>query len=528
MSDENYEIRVKTEVISKSGNAVQRDLLYVFSNQVGNGTKTSDFSLQITDPDDPLFLYDFELTAAQFQKIKKEQKLFCEFAGFPKSIYSLLNQIITSEDYKALIDEHEFELPTLMLQQVTHISLLIHLQLPLIEASDSRLKEFLSKETRFYKTTALQASQKLQEAEKEMEQQRKEYEAKIQKLNDLALQKASEFEAEKARMRKEFEARIEQVKSEQETAKQFLDQGFVSKEQAIVAKYESQIGELRNALQNSINEKHKIDMIAQRQAEKIGLLESHVSELKEKLSNTESDSRTAASQVIEHTKREASLRAEIESLKVKLQSANEIIKERKQREESNENTVEGLRASLEMKEQEIENMKQEIEELSAKASDRDFIANKSKDVIQKVQAKLKAAVTELAKSKTTENQLRVALDASMSREKEAEENVRRMSVTLEQEKHQLKEAMNENARVKEQVRKLEIELSTEKQYAGFLNTQLKRKDDLKAFGCKTAQLGTVLAQEEQTDAVSPPKVAEKPRSIPAAFLAVNDSVPFIE
>lgn len=525
MSDENYEIRVKTEVIGKSGNATQRNLLYVFTSQVGGGTKSADFTLQITDPDDPLFLYDFELSAAQFQKIKKEQKLFCEFTGFPKSIYSLLNQIITSEDYKALIDEHEFELPTLMLQQVTHISLLIHIQLPLIEATDARLKEFLSKETRLYKTTALQANQKLKEAQEEIQKQKNEYDLKMQELHTKMQQQANEFEEEKIRMRHEFEARIQQFKTEQETAKQFLDQGFVSKEQALVARYESQIGELRTALQNSINEKHKIDMIAQRQAEKIGLLESHASELKQKLSNTESDSRTAASQVIEHTKREASLRAEIESLKLKLQSANEMIKERKLREESNESTVEGLRNALEMKEQEIRSMQQQIEELSAKASDRDFIASKSKDVIQKVQLKLKAAVTELSKSKTTENQLRVALDASMNREREADENFRSLTVTLEQEKQHLKEVMSENARVKEQVRKLEIELSTEKQYAGFLNTQLKRKDDLKAFGCKTAQFGAILTQDEQTEtAVSPPKVAEKPRSIPAAFLAVNGSV----
>ena len=78
-SRENYEIKVITDIVAKNGGTSQRNLLYQFGFHFGSDTK-GDFQLQITDPDDPLFLFDFNLLSTNYAPLKKEQKLFCDFS----------------------------------------------------------------------------------------------------------------------------------------------------------------------------------------------------------------------------------------------------------------------------------------------------------------------------------------------------------------------------------------------------------------------------------------------------------------
>ena len=53
--------------------------------------KESKIIIQITNPNEPLFLYSLELSELEYQQLKSEQKLLVEFQKFPEFIQKMLD-----------------------------------------------------------------------------------------------------------------------------------------------------------------------------------------------------------------------------------------------------------------------------------------------------------------------------------------------------------------------------------------------------------------------------------------------------
>jgi chromosome segregation ATPase len=471
MAEEDYAIIAPTEVITKESNPSQRKLLYQFSRTVGTNSSTADFKLQITDPDDPILLYDFQLCASKFQEIKRKQKLISEFHDFPRTFLGLLNEINSNGDsFRAQIDEHEHQQPKLMIQQLTKICLYITLHLTMTRANDTRLIEFLSGQTRFFKAGFIQSNARVRELE-----------ASAREAENRAARQLHEFSEEKAKLRRDCETRIREIQTEQEVAKHSLDQGFVTKEQTLIAKFESQIEILRSSLAVATEEKHRIDKVMQRQSERIALLEAQSAELKGSLQKCEMENRRLLTELSEGSKSIALVGSENEALKLQLAAFKKLVEDRELNEGRREKGVEKLKQALETRERELEEMRAEMNLLSQKAQERDWIAEKSKNVILKERQKLQGAISAFQERQQVCERLQRGLEVCQIRTTEAEETCKKLMIDFEQEKSQTQKLRNEVARLKEERDKLESSLAAERQFSQVLQGQLQKRKDLNQF-----------------------------------------------
>jgi chromosome segregation ATPase len=490
MGSEEYSIRAQTEVIGKDQNAVQRSLLFQF-NRVGvSSAASSEFRLQITDPDDPLFLYDFESSSAQFQEMKREQKLFFDFGGFGESLKQLLAEINrNAKKYRAVIDEHQFQKPTLMFQKVTNISLLVTLQLTLAAADDSRLKEYLSREAQLYKSDLAAANAKLHESKQTIQSLKQSYEARIAEMQQAIEESRNTHDREQSKLRSSYETRINELQSQQEMTKQSLGEGFVTKEQSLVAKYESQVSNLKAAVSRLQQENQRLEGTMQLQAEQIKQNKRQYSEHRDRHRSLEEEKRSLNDQLVEMCKRVAVLETESEAAKAQSQALNKILDERKLVEGRDGSRCDALQKDLHRKEQEIEKMRSEMEVLVEKANDRDWIAEKSRDFIMKQGAKLSSAVAAYHESQEYCARLSDALQEAQIRMNDAEERLKKVTVSLEQEKHGTQKMRAETAKLKDDIAKLDTELAAEKQFSQCLRTQFEKNRELKKCHAQATRYG---------------------------------------
>jgi spindle assembly abnormal protein 6 len=157
-----------------------RDLNFKMQSSISNSNKQT-FTLNITDNNDPLFLYLLEITESEFHSIKQEQSLLIEFQQFPNKFYEMLemssifpinnnnnnnsklddmnlNLNFNSANNKTLIGNYVCILhhtnPTdalLIVQEITQFRQLNHLILKVKSANDTILKKYLSDLVKDYK-----------------------------------------------------------------------------------------------------------------------------------------------------------------------------------------------------------------------------------------------------------------------------------------------------------------------------------------------------------------------------------------
>jgi spindle assembly abnormal protein 6 len=160
-----------------------RDLKFTMQSSISNSNKQT-FTLNITDNNDPLFLYLLEITESEFHTIKQEQSLLIEFQQFPNKFYEMLemssifpnnnNNNINNMNNNSKLDDININLnlnlnktiignyvcilhhtnPTdalLIIQEITQFRQLNHLILKVKSANDTILKKYLSDLVKDYK-----------------------------------------------------------------------------------------------------------------------------------------------------------------------------------------------------------------------------------------------------------------------------------------------------------------------------------------------------------------------------------------
>lgn len=378
-----FEILVNTEIIKTDHSSLTRSLLYQFTRDVSS----KPFKLQITDPEDPLFLFDYDLTSTKYQEIKREQFLACDFLEFPQCFFELLsinNQEPSSR--KAVIDENNK--PILMLQQTTNFRLLVHLQLQLNMASDSKLKEYLSREAKKYKKMYNEAIKSTEEATKLHKLDKEKYESKIKQYEEQIQTEQKKFETEKRQIELNTNQKIQQYEAALIQTKQTLGQGYSTREQNIIDKYEEKIEEMRQNNISLIQEKHNSELISQRHYEKIQNLEQKISELNQKIKNLEENNKSSAERITDQINEISSLRTEIQRYKDKISFMQQTIEEKSTITNSQLMTVEELQNEIASKNDQIEKNQKELERLYKIEEDFGFVKKKSLYVFNNLNKKM--------------------------------------------------------------------------------------------------------------------------------------------
>ena len=378
-----FEILVNTEIITTDHSSLVRSLLYQFTRDVSS----KPFKLQITDPEDPLFLFDYDLTSTKYQDIKREQFLACDFLDFPQCFFELLsinNQEPTTR--KAVIDENNK--PVLMLQQNTNFRLLVHLQLQLNKASDSRLKEYLSREAKKYKKMYNEAIKSTEEANKLRQLDKEKYESKIQQYEEQIQTEQKRFETEKRQIEINTNQKIQQYETALIQTKQSLGQGYSTREQNIIDKYEEKIEEMRQNNISLIQEKHNSELVSQRHYEKIQNLEQKITELMQKIKNLEENNQSSTGKITDQINEISSLRTEVQRYKDKLSFMQQTLEEKSTIANSKSLTVEELQNEIQSKNDQIEKFQKELERLYKIEEDFGFVKKKSLYVFNNLNKKM--------------------------------------------------------------------------------------------------------------------------------------------
>jgi hypothetical protein len=202
MEKQSYDICVATIIVGNDSNSVIRDLVYQYTASVGSGIGACEFELEITDPDNPLLLFDYKLAPYEYTQVRESQRLCFEYCRFPNNLTKLLTACRDHNGYRAVLDYRDENGPCLLLQQTTKFSLLKHLKLPLVPANDERIKAYVCKEAKRFKASYEAALEEIAELQQELRAAKNETRGKY---NDL--------KAEYARMMEEHRAEIENMRS---------------------------------------------------------------------------------------------------------------------------------------------------------------------------------------------------------------------------------------------------------------------------------------------------------------------------
>lgn len=467
---------VPTQIINPDGTIDNHCLLYQFTGEAGAGQRCQDFIMQITDPENPLLLFDYKLSPMEYPQIRDQMHLFCEFSGFPDIVNDLLSQCLDDNNYKSVVNNSDPRKPYFQIQQSTHINLVFHMTLVLKPATDERMKEFLSKETMYYKGLTQKLETNLQKIANERKKIESENNAQYEELLDQFNQAKSEHAAEVKALKEKLNKTIEDFRNQHANELEQLNQKHMEKNSELINKYEQQIKEERNKLETETHGRHDLSVQNATMSEKIASLEARLKDTKTSLeeketeiknlqasnTNLQADNAKLLSQLSESTARN-------EALQQNLHDKNSIV-------QNNDSMVEELKSQLAEKKQEIVNLQQTIAEFSTKAQERDWIADKSKLVIKKNQDKINKLLEHYNdKKKQLEKQIKENQDLQLEKVK-AEQEVLTLSKVIEQEREQSNILNKKIQDLKKELEEMKKKDNDDKQLIAFLEKQVNEKE----------------------------------------------------
>jgi len=471
-----YEIEVTTEIVGVDESSSKRVLLYEFGQTTGSGIKSGIFKLQITDPNDPLFLYDFEVSSSDFSSLKEEQKLYCEFHKFSDAVHDLLRESSELKDFKAVIDQKINRKPILLILQMTRISLLTHIRLVLEPASDARLNQFLSSEVQKYKSLSSKLTDNLSELKIIIEENVQESSEKLEKSDQKLEETKKKHISEKNKITADYEAQIKDILSQHNASIQNLEREKQKAERDIVEKYEIIQQKNQAQYQSVLEEKHRVETLSQRQSDKIVTLESQLKEANEKIQRLDQENKELSSGLIQSSKQGGSLKGELDTVRARVMQLEEQIENNKSTISSSTSKTEELKGEIIKKNEEIEELKKLAVENEQKARDRDWILTKSRQVIAKSEQdfqKLKEHYENRKKEWINKEERLKNLEIETARAIERERALSDSVTKLEQEVSILRK---KNSELEEQCEQFKTQHETDQTVIDHLNNQLNKHE----------------------------------------------------
>ena len=194
---QNFEKREKNNkielniILKQSESKTKIELVKININQYLD--KQSRLLIQITNPNDPLFLFSLEMTEIEYSQFKSDQNLLVDFKKFPDYVLKMLNLCKNDKEdkYSCVLNisggENNINLDSngiLIVEEKTEYRKIELLILKLQKANDIILKKYLSNISKEYKKnyeSLLQKYNKLNENFKICQKENKEIKENLKK-----------------------------------------------------------------------------------------------------------------------------------------------------------------------------------------------------------------------------------------------------------------------------------------------------------------------------------------------------------
>ena len=379
--------------------------------------------IQVTNPNDPLFLYSLDLSEIEYQQLKAEQSLLVDFQNFPDFITKMFFYCKNDKDdiYTCVltlggIGENNFfsvVAGVLSVEEKTQYRKLNHLILKLQAANDITLKKYLSDVSKEYKEKFENLSQKYADLNQNYELMQKEngnlkenlqkieYEHKTS-LDNLINEKNKEINSIKENNFKETKKQLEAMESDKNKT---------------IADLENRISQLQGILDDATKnktqlEEHKLKLeINQKDLEgKFAISNTELNVYKTEITNLRQENSDLNKKCLNYEKNLTELNFKNESILKQLEEKNKSLENMKQlidslnkQRDSNEDTIKSLKASNSKLENKLQLSIKEI--------------NKGNDIIQRLQndiknqkSKIKSSKNELNTQEQLINQKQILLD----------------------------------------------------------------------------------------------------------------------
>ena len=379
--------------------------------------------IQVTNPNDPLFLYSLDLSEIEYQQLKTEQSLLVDFQNFPDFITKMFFYCKNDKDdiYTCVltlggIGENNFSsggAGVLSVEEKTQYRKLNHLILKLQAANDITLKKYLSDVSKEYKEKFENLSQKYADLNQNYELMQKEngnlkenlqkieYEHKTS-LDNLINEKNKEINSIKENNFKETKKQIEAMESDKNKT---------------IADLENRISQLQGILDDATKnktqlEEHKLKLeINQKDLEgKFAISNTELNVYKTEITNLRQENADLNKKCLNYEKNLTEYNFKNESILKQLEEKNKSLENMKQlidslnkQRDSNEDTIKSLKASNSKLENKLQLSIKEI--------------NKGNDIIQRLQndiknqkSKIKSSKNELNTQEQLINQKQILLD----------------------------------------------------------------------------------------------------------------------
>ena len=364
--------------------------------------------IQVTNPNDPLFLYSLDLSEIEYQQLKTEQSLLVDFQNFPDFITKMFYFCKNDKDdiYSCVltlggIGENNFSSGgngILTVEEKTQYRKLNHLILKLQAANELSLKKYLSDVSKEYKEKFENLSLKYSDLNQNYEMiqkenlnlkenlQKIEYEHKTS-LDNLLNEKNKEINLIKENNFKENKKQLELMESDKNKT---------------ISDLENRISQLQGILDDATKnktqlEEHKLKLeINQKDLEgKFAISNTELNVYKTEITNLRQENADLNKKCLSYEKNLTEFNFKNESILKQLEEKNKSLENMKQlidslnkQRDSNEDTIKSLKASNNKLENKLQLSIKEI--------------NKGNDIIQRLQNDIK---NQKSKLKSTKNEL---------------------------------------------------------------------------------------------------------------------------
>jgi len=379
--------------------------------------------IQVTNPNDPLFLYSLDLSEIEYQQLKAEQSLLVDFQNFPDFITKMFFYCKNDKEdiYSCVLNlgaigENNFATMsngTLSVEEKTQYRKLNHLILKLQAANDITLKKYLSDVSKEYKEKFENLAQKFSDLNQNYEIIQKENSNLKENLQKIEYEHKTSLD----NLLNEKNKEINSIKENNflETKKQL--ETMESDKNKIISDLENKISQLQGILDDATKnktqlEEHKLKLeINQKDLEgKFAISNTELNVYKTEITNLRQENSDLNKKCLNYEKNLTEFNFKNESILKQLEEKNKSLENMKQlidslnkQRDSNEDTIKSLKASNNKLENKLQLSIKEI--------------NKGNDIIQRLQndiknqkSKLKSSKNELSTQEQLINQKQILLE----------------------------------------------------------------------------------------------------------------------
>ena len=410
-------------IIKRSENNATMEIMKI--NIIKSFEKQSRLIIQITNPNDPLFLYTLELSELEYQQLKSEQSLLVDFQNFPDFIIKMFCFCKNDKEdiYSCVFNigggglkDNNFSSGTngiLAIEEKTQYRKLNHLILKFQAANDTTLKKYLSDVSKEYKEKYENLLQKYNDLNLNFEKfqkdtailkenfQKLEYEHKTS-MDNLLNEKNNEINSIKENNFKDNKKQLELLETQKNNKISELE-NRISQLQGILddaTKNKTQLEE--HKLKLEINQKDLEGKFAISNTE-LNVYKTEITNLRQENSQLNQNCLNSEKLITELKFKNENTLKQIEEKNKGLENMKQLVDSLNKQRESNEDTIKSLKANINKLESKLQLSIKEI--------------NKANDIIQRLQneiknqkSKYKSAKNELNAQEQLMNQKQILLD----------------------------------------------------------------------------------------------------------------------